>query len=180
MNGKLVKVALCLSILMCSSVKADEASREAHIEISPNKPWRDLPSSDASPVIRPFWQKVLLFIPNRVLDLIDLVKADVGVGPAYGGVVRLTRYGQVGYRTMDPASLRVGVFGRDWPFEIETDNELGAGPAFHQSRDRKVCHGELGAGVDLFLVGAYGGICAEEVIDFLLGFAFIDVMQDDI
>lgn len=184
MLPKVLSLTLLSILLHSPPVLADtgKSSRDAHIEMSPKKPWRDLPSSRSVRTERgrPAWQKVLLFLPNRFLDLVDIVKADVGVGPAYGGVVRLTRYGQVGYRSMDPLSLRAGLFGRDWPVEMETDNEFGAGPLFHQSRDREVCHGELGVGVDLFLVGAYGGVCAEEVIDFLLGFVFVDVMQDDV
>jgi len=184
--SKVLALTLLTVTLHSPHAEADsgKSSKDTHIEMSPNKPWTDLPSSrsvrNKEEKYRPTWQKVLLFVPNRFLDLIDIVKADVGVGPAYGGVVRLTRYGQVGYRSMDPLSLRAGLFGRDWPVEMETDNEFGAGPLFHQSRDREVCHGELGAGVDLFLVGAYGGVCAEEVIDFLLGFVFLDVMQDDV
>jgi hypothetical protein len=127
----------------------------------------------------PWWGSVLLWVPNRVLDLVDVVRADVGAGMSLGGVVRLTKYGQVGYRSVSPVSVRVGAFGRKVPLLIENSSEFGAGPAYVASEDRTVCDGELGLGLDLFLVGAYGGICVEELVDFAAGLFFIDLSGDD-
>ena len=128
----------------------------------------------------PWWQQVLLWPVNRVVDLWDVFRVDAGAGFTFGGVVRLTKYGQVGYRSMSPGALRIGDFGRDWPVIIETSNEFGIGPGYISSKDREICKAEFGAGIDLFIVGGYMGICGEELIDFVSGIFFLDTMDDDI
>ncbi len=127
-----------------------------------------------------FARTALLYIPNRVVDLFDVFRADVGVGPAVGGVVRISQYGQAGIRTVAPASLRVGLFGRQLPVKLESSNEFGIGPAFVKSKDRKVTPAEVGVGVDLFLVGAYLGISLDELLDFGVGIFGGDIKGDDI
>ncbi len=152
--------------------------------VSPKKPWGDftLDQTSASSNERstPWWAKILLWAPNRIIDFYDIFRADVGAGMSYGGVLRLSRHVQMGYRDIDPVSVRVGAFGRRAPVLIEHSNEFGIGPAFVESDDRRICDGEVGLGLDVFLVGAYGGICVEEVVDFVAGIFFLDVMGDDI
>lgn len=114
-----------------------------------------------------------------MVDFFDIFRADVGVGPSTGGVVRLSRYAQLGYRTMHPFSLRAGLMGRSLPVVVETDNEFGVGPAFHTSRDRNVCKGELGLGLDLLIVGGYVGVCVDEAADFVAGLLLFDPLGDD-
>jgi hypothetical protein len=148
-------------------------------ESSPKRGW-----SEFKPVQEnegtPWWGHVLLWVPNRVLDLIDIFRVDVGVGPSVGAVVRVTEYAQAGYRQMAPASLRVGDFGRQMPVMVEASNEIGVSPLFKQSKDRSLCPGEVGVGADLLLVGAYGGVCLDEAVDFLAGIFFIDLKDDDL
>ena len=123
---------------------------------------------------------IAMYIPNRLLDLVDIVRADVGVGPSFGAVARITKYGQVGYRTFSPISLRVGPRGRKLPVFVERSSEIGVGPAFLQSHDREVTDAEVGLGADLILVGAYAGISFDELVDFIAGFACIDIKSDDL
>lgn len=154
---------------------------DEYVPTSPKAAWGEFgPTQRAENGGSPWWSHVLLWVPNRVLDLIDVFRVDAGVGPAVGAVVRVTEYGQLGYRQFAPFSLRVGGFGRKFPAIIERSNEIGAGPAFLQSPDREVCVGELGAGLDLFLVGAYGGVCVDELADFVAGLFFIDIKDDDL
>lgn len=125
-------------------------------------------------------EKVLLYLPNRFLDLIDILKIDIGVGPSFGGVLRLTKYGQVGYRTFSPASIRVGLRGRELPVFMENESEFGIGPAFVQSSKRNVGESEVGAGLDLLIVGAYLGIDFIEIADFVTGIFTVDLKGDDL
>lgn len=148
------------------------------IEASPKEPWRDFPE-DGEKREAPVWSQVLLWLPNRLIDLWDVFRVDVGAGPAIGAVARISRYGQVGYRQMAPMSVRIGDFGRKEPVLVESSNEMGIGPIFKQSKDRTVCKGELGLGLDLGL-GAYVGICSEELFDFAAGIFFLDPADDDI
>lgn len=124
-------------------------------------------------------RSVLLYVPNRLADLLDIVRVDAGVGPAFGAVVRVTKWGQAGYRDLSPLSLRVGLRGRKLPVFLERSNEFGVGPAFLQSSEREVTPVEIGAGADLFFAGAYFGISLDEALDFLLGFVGIDIHDDD-
>ena len=50
---------------------------------------------------------------------------------------------------------------------------------FSRSKDRSVCPGEIGLGVDLFL-GVYAGICVDELADFATGIFFLDIKDDDL
>jgi hypothetical protein len=186
--------SIALSLLICSALlgcatsneKAPEPeytmtsdNPEEYVPTSPKQPWGEFTPTEEHGG-HPWWAAVLLWAPNRVLDLIDIFRVDIGVGPAVGAVVRITEYGQVGYRQMMPVSLRVGDFGRKFPAIVEHSNELGIGPAFLSSGEREVCTGELGLGADLLLVGGYGGICVEEFADFLAGLIFFDIMEDDL
>lgn len=123
---------------------------------------------------------ILLYLPNRFLDLLDVFRVDVGGGPAYGGVIRLTKWGQLGYREMSPLSARVGLRGRKSPVFIEKSNEVGIGPGFLQSKDREVTPVEIGAGLDLGIVGAYLGVSVDELVDFGAGIVGIDLKDDDL
>ena len=62
---------------------------------------------------------------------------------------------------------------------VETSNEIGVSPGFKQSADRDVCSAEIGLGGDLLIVGAYGGICLDELADFVGGLFLIDFKDDD-
>lgn len=127
-----------------------------------------------------FWRSVLLFFPNRVLDLVDIVRVDVGAGLGVGGVLRVTKWCQVGMRDFNPGSVRVGLRGRQLPAWWESHWEGGVGPAFHSSVDREVTPVEVGAGVDLG-VGAYLGVSLDELVDFVLGFlGGTDIIGDDL
>ena len=149
------------------------------VPASPKAPWVDLPSVQVGNN-SPWWSQVLLYIPNRVLDLVDVFRVDVGVGPSFGAVVRVTEYGEAGVREMLPMSVRVGDFGRRAPFLLETSNEFGIGPLYVDSSDRKVCPAEVGLGADLLVAGAYAGICFDELLDFAAGLIFIDLKDDDL
>ena len=180
MQRQFINIYLCLLIFISAfagNAVADDYPDE--VAASPKQGWGDFTVVE-EPAGYEWWQHALLWIPNRVLDLIDVFRVDVGVGPAVGGVVRVTKYGQAGYRNMAPGSLRVGDFGRNSPIIIESSNEFGIGPAFVASKDREICVGELGAGVDLFLIGGYAGFCPEELVDFVAGVFFLDVMDDDV
>ena len=150
------------------------------VDASPKQGWEDFPAEGKEDDDKPWWAAVLLWVPNRVLDFIDIFRIDVGVGPAVGGVVRITDQAQFGYRRMYPTSIRVGDMGRRLPILVETSKEKGASPHYERSKDREVCKGEVGLGADVLIVGAYGGICFDELADFLTGLFFIDIKDDDI
>lgn len=160
--------------------RAQLAEDGSSVAVSPQEPWPDFKPGEPPPAeSSPWWEQALLWVPNRIADFIDIFRVDLGVGPAVGGVVRVTKYGQLGYRMMMPASFRGGLFGRKVPVLVESSNEFGVGPLYVNSSDREVCTGELGLGLDVLVLGGYGGICVEEVADFVAGLFLIDLRDDD-
>jgi len=95
-------------------------------------------------------------------------------------VARVTKYGQVGYRSVSPVSIRAGLRGRKLPVFVEHSSEIGIGPAFLHSNEREITPLEVGVGADLFLVGAYLGFSVDELADFFGGLLFVDFKDDDL
>lgn len=179
-----LQIAVAITLLCSLPVTPSRAEEPAYgtndeIAASPKAPWGDFTPTEQKDSNTAWWEPVLFYIPNRIFDFIDIFRADVGVGPSFGAVVRLSKVGQVGYRSISPFSARIGDFGRQAPYLLETSSEFGVGPGYVSSKDRKVCTGELGLGLDLFLVGAYGGICVEELLDFGAGIFLLDTQDDD-
>lgn len=169
-------LSLIFILTLAASAHCEDSDEVA---VSPKPGWGDFTVVEEKEDYA-WWQKTLLWFPNRIIDFIDIFRVDAGVGPAFGAVARITKYGQVGYRSMNPGSLRFGDFGREPPVMVESSNEFGIGPAFVPSKDRNICVGELGAGVDVLLIGAYVGFCPEELVDFVLGIFTLDIMDDDV
>ena len=125
------------------------------------------------------WRSVFLYLPNRLLDFIDIFRVDAGVGPAIGGVVRITKWGQAGIREVEPFSLRLGLHGRASPVFLEKKGEHGVGPYFVSNPERKTTPVEMGAGVDLFIIGVYAGVSVDSIFDFFGGIVGFDLSDDD-
>lgn len=151
---------------------------EPKADASPKQGWGDLEVVEIDEEL-PIWAEVLLWPVNRVLDLIDVVRLDAGIGTSRGGVVRLSRYANIGERNVAPGSLRLGVFGRDLPIRLEEQDEGGAFSDYRFSADREVCSAEFGLGLDL-IVGGYVGLCLDELPDLAGGIFFLDPSDDDI
>jgi len=183
-----LKVLLLICIFFLTACSSS-VSRQTPQNIELGKEYRDyrkgLSESSKSKAVsdgagdRLYIHRVASYFTDRLLDVVDIVKVDVGFGPAWGVVARVTPYGQVGYRSFSPASLRVGLRGRRSPITIERVNEFGIGPGFFTSPEREVSILEVGAGADVFLVGAYAGVSIDGLLDFFLGFLGIDISEDD-
>lgn len=130
---------------------------------------------------------VALYIPNRVFDLLDIVRARVRVGP---GVA-------VGLRATELADLFLGTYGSvwagihgprgdatiPWPVGFESKSGLeasvadmtvegGIGPDYGDT--------EFGISLHALLVGIDVGLDPLELVDFPLGFFGIDIEDDDL
>ena len=130
--------------------------------------------------------KLLFYIPNRLLDLIDRVRVRVRVGPGLAMDLRATKaadlfigtYGSVyaglpGPRMRRMPVLPVGLESRTGVEVSVADATagLGVGPGYSPT--------EIGAGVQLLILGADAGFDPMEIVDFVGGFFLWDPRGDD-
>jgi len=127
--------------------------------------------------------KALLYLPNRILDFLDIFRLNVAIGPGLGLNVRATKFAQIGAETY--ISARVGL-GKNSGLFIKrygllyTETELftgGVSILYTGGSQRGLT--EVGATVHLGLVGAEAAIDLSEIADFFLGIFTIDYKNDD-
>lgn len=176
-------ISILLAPIGCSAHRPQPAEDielgEEYSDFSKPSRISNLPEEAFTKEERSWPFKVTSYTCDRILDFIDVFKIDVGFGPSRGFVARITKYGQMGVRRMKPGSLRFGLRGRDWPVFLERVDESGYFQNFNGTPSREVSQFELGAGIDLFLAGAYVGLSVDGLFDFLTGFVGIDVSGDD-
>ncbi len=125
----------------------------------------------------------LLYPINRILDIFDIFRMNIGFGLGYGINIRATKILQAGVENY--STLRVGL-GKEsgiWNPRygiVYTESEpftAGASLAYMGGRQRGMM--EVGTTVHLGVVGADVAIDLAEITDFFLGFAMIDFKEDD-
>jgi len=131
-----------------------------------------------------FGHRLLFYIPNRIFDVFDLVRARVRVGPGLAVDARVTKYGDLyagGYST-----LFVGLHGPrtkprvPWPIGFESRAGIKATSlADVATQGPSYGYGEVGVGFQAAIVGIDVGVDVVEVLDLVLGFFFIDLTGDD-
>lgn len=130
--------------------------------------------------------RILIYIPNRVLDLFDIFRIRARVGPGIGIGVRATEL--LSAELTSYATLYAGLPGpRQEPtirspvgaemyssagFSIFSIKTRDYGPHFSPS--------EFGIDVQLAIAGASIGIDPVEILDFLTGFVGVEVVEDDL
>lgn len=131
-----------------------------------------------------FGHKLLFYIPNRVFDVFDVVRARVRIGPGLAVDARVTKYGDVfaggygtfwvgipGPRTEPKIPLPLGVEGRAGIGITDLVDVASEGPTYG--------YGEVGVGVQALIVGVDVGVDPVEALDLILGFLFVDLTGDD-
>ncbi|MBN2489247.1 MAG: hypothetical protein JXQ29_00155 [Planctomycetes bacterium] len=123
-----------------------------------------------------------LYIPNRVVDLLDVVHVGYGVGPGFGLDVHLTRYG----RLCAVAGVDVGAawLGRHTsPFQYGVHARAAAGPA--QAPAELAEHvwrwpqWDIGVYYHALLDHIYVAVAPDEIVDFFAGLITLDLKDDD-
>lgn len=151
---------------------------------------RPEPSTPHSPESRErpsLGSRVLWYLPNRVMDALDIFRFRARVGPGLAASVRATDYGAFSAGRYD--SVYVGLPGPRSPHRVRspvgreslqglilagvdaTDDTLH-GPEYSPS--------ELNVGVHLLFVGVDVGIDPVEIWDFLAGWFSLDPKRDDL
>jgi hypothetical protein len=139
---------------------------------------------EAKPSGKSFGHRLLFYVPNRIFDVFDLVRARVRVGPGLAVDARVTKYGDLyagGYST-----LFVGIHGPrtkpriPWPIGFEARAGIKATSlADVASKGPTYGYGETGVGFQAAIVGVDVGVDVAEVLDLVLGLFFIDLTGDD-
>jgi hypothetical protein len=129
---------------------------------------------------------ILWYLPNRILDLLDIARLRVRAGPGFAVGVRATKFAQaeVGSYATLYAGLP-GPRGRSLP-KLPVGVETYAGVALSVA-EASVSGGmgpdyspsEIGAGFQLGVVGVDAGIDPLEILDLLAGVFGADVKEDD-
>ena len=131
--------------------------------------------------------EILLYIPNRVLDLFDIFRARVRVGPGVAVDARATSVAAAYAGTY--ASVYAGLPGPRLrriprsPIGLESHNGVtvsvadatadgGIGPNYSDT--------EIGVGLQAGIIGFDLGFDPVEIADFFTGFLTIDLRDDDI
>lgn len=186
LTPNLLAGALIIAIaLPCIALGAGEASR----------PWQASATNETGVVARPsdassatpgLGRRVLWYVPNRLIDFVDIFRLRLRLGPGLAANVRMTDYGAFYFG--DYHSVYAGLPGPRhprhvrWPVGFESLN--GVVIAGVDATDDTRYGPEYGAtevdiGAQLLLVGAEAGIDPFEIGDFLAGFVMIDMGQDD-
>lgn len=129
---------------------------------------------------------VLMYLPNRLLDLLDIARLRLRVGPGIAAGVRVTKPLQANIGSY--ATVYAGLPGPrgDASFRSPIGLEAYTGAALSVLSVESESFGphysptEIGVGAQLLLVGVDAGVDPLEVVDFVLGLFFIDLRDDDL
>ena len=131
-------------------------------------------------------QDVLLYVPNRIFDFVDIFRLRARVGPGFAVDVRATELvnlyagtyatvfaGLPGPRQRTTIPIPVGLESHNGVSVSVADvtADGGIGPDYSPS--------EFGLGFQLAIIGVDFGVDPLEIVDFIAGIACIDMQSDD-
>ena len=130
---------------------------------------------------------LLMYIPNRLLDLLDIVRLRLRVGPGFGLGVRLTEFADVYLGAY--ASVWAGLPGARnrktprLPVGVESKSGVEVGPAdatLEGMVGPDYSTWEVGFDFQFILLGIAIGLEPYEALDFVLGLLTLDPKDDDL
>jgi hypothetical protein len=128
-------------------------------------------------------KSIVLYVPNRVFDILDIIRLRLRVGPGISAGVRAT----------EVASLFLGAHSTVWaglhgsrgkttfPWIVGVESHAGAevGPIGPSATGCYFDPLEVGLELQPLIVGLNFGVGVFEVVDFVTGLLFIDLQEDD-
>jgi hypothetical protein len=175
---RLVRTA-ALAALAGSLAAGSGLARAGNIPLE-EPPKRSAPVSPVS-----LTKKILLYLPNRLFDLTDVVRLRVRAGPGWAVGARVTRF----------APFFIGDYQASWvgmpgprgrasvplPVGLDAARGVGFGPVGTGSGSQAPDYGagEIGALVHVYMLGFDVGFDPVELVDFFAGFAGYDISHDD-
>lgn len=146
----------------------------------------EVAAAEAEPESKSFLHRLGLWIPNRIFDVFDIVRARVRLGPGFAFSVRATELADIfaGAYT----SVFVGIWGPrgeariPWPVFVESFAGVGISAAEAATEGGSAPYygkAEFGAGFHAALIGLDVGVDPLEILDFVAGIVFLDMLDDD-
>ena len=167
-------------------------------------------SASASVHAQSQWvDKVTLYFPNRVLDLLDVFSLNIGVGLTAHASLRATHELEIGGGVATTAQM-VKDYNRQYGFASRNGYYSGAGPFVSTNMERRpavllakeywwdkdglvtpsdeiflpkegaIDFWEIGGSLGLGVIEADVSVHPVEILDAVLGFFFIDISDDDL
>jgi hypothetical protein len=178
MRGLVLAAVLGLGLPACASLPS---SLPMDPSFGPMPAAAEDAKDEGGPGVFSIGHTILMYIPNRILDAFDMVRAGVNVGPGVGAQLKATDAAQVEF--MSRLSAGVGLQSlRHLPAYAGAESGVGIGPAeaggtmgigwFQSPTDIRI---ELHPAI----VGAHAAVDPVEIVDFILGFFTIDLRDDD-
>ncbi len=165
---------LCAAMVMIPGVQAQDDADAGTPEVAVEK--------------KSLGHKLLMYIPNRLVDIVDMFRFRVRVGPGASVHVRATELlngfagqhntvyaGLPGPREPDTRRMRSPA-GRE---QVKGFMLLGVDATDDSRHDPGYSPSELAVGAQILIVGAEVGIDPVEIGDFLAGFLLMDPKGDD-
>jgi len=179
---------LAAATLFQASLAAETRPQAATAAPTPEAPAASVAPEAPRATRHGFGHTLLLYIPNRVLDVFDIVRLRVRLGPGIAVGFRVTKLTDVFLGSY--ASVYLGLPGpRQEPqlprlAGFESRSGLAASVAdatvTSYSSDPYYAVTEVGAGAQAVLAGAEAGVDPAEVFDLVLGVLTIDFRGDDL
>ena len=128
--------------------------------------------------------KIIMYVPNRVLDLLDIFRVRLRVGPGLSAGVRATAPASffLGSHKTVYAGLPGPRGGSMLPVPVGFESARGARVSLADMGGSNTHYDffEVGFEVQLFIIGFNVGISPLEIADFATGLVCIDLVGDDL
>ncbi|MBU4199704.1 MAG: hypothetical protein KKG09_00550 [Verrucomicrobia bacterium] len=172
---------VCLMVCLAGIIRAEEASAPVPAPVTPSV------SPVAPKPVHSLGHKIIFYLPNRFLDLVDIVRFRLRAGPGLAADACMTMYAAnfIGeYNTIYaglPGPRRAPVLPRPVGREalkgllvmgVDATDETLYPPHYSES--------EMALGAQLLLVGLDVGFDPIELGDFLMGWVLVDITGDDL
>jgi hypothetical protein len=127
---------------------------------------------------------MLLYLPNRVFDLTDIVRARVRLAGGLAVQARVTQL--VSFNVGGYGGLYGGIYGPrgkprvPWPVGFEGYSGISASVVKVSTEGPYYGPGEVGAGFQALLLGVDLGVAPGEILDFFTSIVGWDFRKDDL
>lgn len=136
---------------------------------------------DPGPSSHDMAHKAMFYFPNRILDLLDVARFGVDIGPGIGFDGCVTHYMRLAAMTRTSAGLGYQTF-RHSPTKFGHEEYVVAGPQTFEAGLGNNWYQhmwDMRLELHLLIVGAHVAVNFAEIGDFFVGFAMFDPMNDD-